>query len=104
VTTIGDYSYKANDAINHEPRDLVFIRQPTSLVVDNFGNLYYVIDSTIRKMTPKGDVTIIAGVPGRKGIELGKQGLLDEPCGLTMLDSNTLALISGNAILKLSIP
>jgi sugar lactone lactonase YvrE len=79
---------------------------PASLVVDPSGNVY-VCDygnSTIRKITPNGVVTTIAGIAGKPGLVLGLGGRLDEPRGLTLIDSKTLALTSGNAILKLVLP
>lgn len=95
VTTIGDFSGEDADGT----REL-----PYYLVADGLGNLYYTFDTTVRKLTPRGEVFTVAGVLGRHGIELGKLGVLDDPCGLTMLDNKTMALISGNAILRLELP
>jgi hypothetical protein len=77
---------------------------PEGMVIDDDGNIYFSVDSTIRKLSPDGVLTIVAGVAGQPDIKLGNLGLLDSPCGLVMLDSKTIALISRNAILKLSLP
>ena len=77
---------------------------PGSLVVDDQGNVYFDINETIRKMTPDGVVTTVAGVADFAGTKLGRLGGLDNPRGLLMLGPKSLALISGNAILKLSLP
>jgi sugar lactone lactonase YvrE len=94
VKTIGDFSEKLND---------IWTAWPTDIAADGLGNLYFVLNETVRKLTPLGQTTILAGIPNRRGIELGSPGVLDRPHGLIVLDDETLALISGNAILKLKV-
>ena len=80
---------------------------PKGIAADSRGNLY-VADSanhTIRKITPAGVVTTIAGVAGQSGIQLGSlPGRLQNPHGLALIDDNTLVLTSGNSVLKLILP
>ncbi|PFH07680.1 NHL repeat-containing protein [Collimonas sp. PA-H2] len=78
---------------------------PGSPVIDAAGNLYVSDgDTTIRKITPEGVVTTVAGVAGKRGLMLGSPGLLDNPTGLTLIAPKTLALTSANAVLKLTLP
>lgn len=77
-----------------------------ALVMDAEGNLY-VCDAgnaTIRKITPEGIVTTVAGDAHQRGVALGSPGILDDPKGLALLGPKTLALTTGNAVLKLTIP
>lgn len=80
---------------------------PQGIAADSRGNLY-VADSdnhTIRKITPAGVVTTIAGVAGQSGIVLGSlPGRLQNPLGLALIDDNTLVLTTGNSVLKLILP
>lgn len=77
---------------------------PSSLVVDDLGNIYFAFSNSIRKLAPNGSQTTVAGVTTLRGGQLGTPGILNRPTGLAMLDSKTLVFISGNAILKLSLP
>ena len=75
-----------------------------SFAVDNHGNLYLsdINNHTIRKVTPEGLVTTIAGKAGVAGMQLGPlPGLLTFPAGLALQDDRTLFVSSGNAVLKI---
>ena len=78
-----------------------------AIVVDSVGNLY-VGDGgnhTVRKVTPAGAVTTVAGVPGVAGNQLGSLPAgLYFPNGLALLDDKTLFVSSRFAVLKISLP
>jgi sugar lactone lactonase YvrE len=84
---------------------------PTGVALDSVGNLY-VVDSffrTIRKITPAGVVTTIAGVPGARGVELGPlPGSFNNPIGIASLPGSAAQLVvpdmGENAILKVVLP
>ncbi|MFZ6759324.1 hypothetical protein ACO0K9_19130 [Undibacterium sp. Ji50W] len=99
VTTWGHNADKFFNAIGDG-----YTYMPGSLAVDDQGNVYFAINQTIRKLTPNGVVTTVAGVANFTGTKLGRLGGLDEPRGLLMLGPKSMALISGNAILMLSLP
>lgn len=56
------------------------------MVVDRAGNIFVSDTTTIRKITPGGVVSTLAGVPARAGTEDGQgaQARLSSPAGLTM--------------------
>lgn len=77
---------------------------PNIIVFDKEGNLY-VADSgnfLIRKITPFGEVTTIAGTPGSRGVILGSlPASLSYISGMTFDAGGTLYLYSENSLLKL---
>jgi sugar lactone lactonase YvrE len=77
------------------------------ITADGSGNLY-VADTgnhTVRKITPAGSVTTIAGVANNAGIRLGSApGYLSAPSGVAMIAPNMLAIISDNCVLRLTLP
>ncbi|MBC3874689.1 NHL domain-containing protein [Undibacterium flavidum] len=77
---------------------------PNIIVFDRHGNLY-VADSgnfLIRKITPAGEVTTIAGTPGSRGVITGKlPASLSFISGLTIDDQDTLYIFSEGAVLKI---
>lgn len=80
-------------------------QSPGALTVDASGNLYVADGSAIRKITPNGQVTRIAGIPGQSGVRLGNlPGRLAAVNGLTFIGDNILAITSGNSMLKLVLP
>ncbi|MFZ6748475.1 hypothetical protein [Undibacterium sp. Ren11W] len=99
VTTLGNYADVFLNADNNG-----YTAPPDRLVVDEQENVYFFVHHTIRKLTPSGMLTTVAGVAGLSGNKLGRLGLLDKVHSLVMLGPKTLALTSGNAILKLTLP
>jgi len=80
---------------------------PNDLAVDAAGNVY-VADTgnhTIRKITPTGVVTTIAGRAGQAGVATGVLPAgLDRPMGLIFVAPRSLFITSGNGVLKLLLP
>jgi len=75
---------------------------PIAIAVDERDNLYVADGNTIRKITPGGVVTTVAGVDGQAGIILGKlPGRLENTSGLALIDSNTLAATERFSVLKI---
>lgn len=77
------------------------------IAVDKAGNLFVADtgNSTVRKITPSGVVSTVAGVAGNSGNVLGPlPGGLDHPLGITVIDTDTLAVTSHNIVLKLVVP
>lgn len=85
------------------------IRAPQGMVFDASGNLYFVDagNNAIRKMTPSGVVTTIAGSStGASGYQdgTGSAALFNRPYGLTMDSSGNLYVVDNgnNAIRKVT--
>jgi sugar lactone lactonase YvrE len=82
--------------------------EPSGIKVDPATNDLYVADggnATIRKIAPGGNVSTVAGMPGRKGIVLGPlPGGLDSPLGIGLVGNGTIAVTASNLILKVVQP
>ena len=79
----------------------------TSLAVDSVGNVYVANNGghTIRKISPGGVVSIVAGLPGVAGLETGPlPGKLDTPRGLALQGDKTLYVTSAGKPLKIDLP
>ncbi len=75
---------------------------PLGIVVDDAGNLYVSDANTIRKITPAGAVTTVAGISGQAGIKLGPlPGRLENPAGVALINSGTLVLTDRYSVLKI---
>jgi DNA-binding beta-propeller fold protein YncE len=64
------------------------------LAVDSTGNLYVGDDKTIRKVTPAGDVTTLAGLAGKFGSEdgTGSAARFWDPAGVAIDQSGNVYL------------
>lgn len=75
---------------------------PSGIAIDDVGNLYVSDAYTIRRITPEGVVTTIAGVARQAGIKLGNlPGRLESPFGVAVVDANTLVLTARYSVLKI---
>jgi hypothetical protein len=75
---------------------------PLAIAVDEASNLYVSDANTIRKITPSGVVTTMAGVIDQAGIKLGRlPGRLENTSGIALLDGHTLAVTERYSVLKI---
>lgn len=75
---------------------------PTSVAVDSAGHVYVTdtANSTIRKVTPTGTTTTVAGTAGVAGILLGTTPRFAFPRGLAIV-GDSIVISDNNAILLL---
>jgi sugar lactone lactonase YvrE len=84
-------------------------RYPNGLTIDPAGNLYVIepFVGTIRKITPAGVVTTVAGVAGRYG-PLGPSaplpGLVPAGWVIRYIGNNTLAVMADGGLYKIVLP
>ena len=76
---------------------------PAAVAVDGSGNVYVADtrNATIRKVTPAGVTTTVAGTAGVIGIRLGTTPTFATPHGLALV-GNALVITDANAVLVLS--
>ena len=79
---------------------------PTGITIDTYGNLYVADtgNSVIRKITPAGLVTLVAGLPTIAGLEdgAGFEALFNQPQSLTVDSTATNLYVAdtGNAAIR----
>jgi hypothetical protein len=79
--------------------------QPTGLAIDSANNLYVAdtASSTIRKVSPAGVVTTLAGLPGVSGLKdgTGTDAWFSQPKSLTVDTSNNIYVAdTGNGAIR----
>jgi sugar lactone lactonase YvrE len=80
---------------------------PNGITVDDTGNIYVAdtLNQTIRRINSSGVVITVAGVAQQQGIVLGGlPGNLSQPSNLTLIGSNTLAVTTGNSVVRITLP
>lgn len=103
VTTVaGLASTPGNaDGLGSEAR----FRTPTGICTDSSGNLYVADtgNNLIRKITPAGAVTTVAGHAGSSSVITGTGGSLNQPLGVTINSSTGMLYTAGdNAVLSIT--
>ena len=78
-------------------------RWPGQMTFDADGNLFVADtdNSVVRRITPQGEVSTVAGVGSTRAVALGERGLLNRPVGLGVLPGlpRRLVLSDENAVL-----
>lgn len=100
VTTLAGTAFVSGSADGSGP-DARFNR-PTGMAVDSAGNLLVAdgYNSTIRRVTPAGVVTTVAGTPGVAGILLGAAPRFSSPQFLTVA-GDSIVVTDNRAVLRL---
>jgi sugar lactone lactonase YvrE len=90
----------STDGVGDEAR----FSYPQDLALDGSGNIYVTSGNTIRKITPDGTVTTLAGNPDKSGSTdgTGSAARFRYPQGVTVDSSGTLYVVAGNAIRKIT--
>lgn len=80
---------------------------PSALAVDPVGNIYVADTSNhlIRKITPDGTVTTVAGTREQSGTKAGSlPGVLFQPTAIKVIGMKTLIVSSGANVMKIVLP
>ena len=90
----------ADGKIIADPKITARFCGPRGIAIDKSGNIYVADtgNSTVRKITPDGLVSTVAGTPGIKQTVTGAlPGTIAPPLSITMIDDNRLAVTTSNA-------
>ena len=75
---------------------------PGGIALDGAGNVLVARNDTIVAITPTGQVSTVAGVPGQRGITLGPfPGTLSLPTDVSVDAAGNLVVVSEHAVVKL---
>jgi len=81
---------------------------PNGVALDGAGNLYVTdtANDTLRKVTPAGVVTTVAGTPGLYGVAdgTGAAGLLNQPLGVTVTSTGLIFLADTSGTIRTVTP
>ncbi|WP_422976349.1 hypothetical protein [Undibacterium sp. TC9W] len=105
LTTITENKFAAGFIGPHSTQDIY--GTSWGIAMDHAGNLLVsdYDNDVIRKINPKGKITTIAGVDGYRRIQTGSlPGRLYRPMGITTVDKNNFAVISGDNVLMMTLP
>ena len=75
----------------------------SAMTADRNGNVYLAEGTTVRRITPAGAESVVAGNPAWSGVRLGAQGTLGPVDALAAGDDGTVYVMSENAVLRLSL-
>jgi sugar lactone lactonase YvrE len=103
VTTLAGSSNQSGSSDGNGPQAL--FNAPSAVAVDTSGNLYVAdtLNDTIRRVTPTGSVTTLAGSPGTAGFQDGQGGAaqFNRPQGIAIDGSGNLYVAdTGNNVLR----
>lgn len=73
----------------------------SAITADRSGNVYLAEGTVVRKITPAGAESVVAGNPASTGVRLGIQGSLGAVDALAAGDDGTIYVMSENAVLRL---
>ncbi len=105
LTTITENKLATRFIGPHSTQDIYGVSW--GITIDQAGNLLLsdYDNDVIRKISPKGKMTTIAGMDGYRRIQTGSlPGRLYRPMGITTMGKNNFAVISGDNVLKMTLP
>lgn len=105
VSTLAGAAGQAGDADG--PAAAARLRNPAWITVSPSGDVFIVSDAgdTVRKITPAGDVSTVAGLLGdSSAVVLGNAPRLRQARGLWAVSSRELFVAADHAVLRLTLP
>ncbi|MFZ6680086.1 hypothetical protein [Undibacterium sp. Tian12W] len=105
LTTIAGNKARGGFVGPHSTQDIYGVSW--GITLDHAGNLLLsdYDNDVIRKINPKGKMTTVAGIDGYRRILTGSlPGRVYHPTGITMIDKDNFAIISGDNVLMMTLP